>query len=148
MGKRKQTGHPVSCGILFTNTAQLKQSIWADVGRQNFERDLLTLHRTRFVPTSQTLRKEEWPKPRADEILPFPVEKQLADDVAFISAYDYGVQYVTAATVQSNEHGGLTVRLVANEGVSSQVGSALRYVFNVLENCSSKGISKSRLSGS
>lgn len=91
-----------------------------------------------IVPGSFLLRNEEWPESQQDEILPFSVEKQLSDDIAFISAYEYGVRYVTVATVQASEREGLTIRLAANEGVSACVDHALRRIFLLLEGCSSK----------
>jgi hypothetical protein len=125
--------------MLPPNTAQPGRSIWAGVGRDTFERDVHALHRTGFVPPSQSLRKEEWPESQKDEILPFSVEKQISDDIAFISAYEYGVQYVTAATVHASEREGLTIRVAANEGVSACVQHALQRIFLFLEECSSKG---------
>jgi hypothetical protein len=115
--------------MLSPNTAQPGRSIWDHVDRSMFEGELGSLHRTRFVPESQSLQEEDWPEPRKQEMLPFAIEKQLSDDIAFVSAYDYGVRYVTAATVQVAERGVL-IRLAANEGVCARVNIAWQNMFS------------------
>ena len=106
--------------------------------RRQFESEIEALHRTKFIPESQVLEKKDWPKPHQNDCLQFETEKQLADDIAFVSAYEYGVQYVTAATVQVTERDGLIVRLAANEGVCDKVRSAWEKLMSLLEKCSAK----------
>lgn len=115
------------------------RSIWDGVDRKVFEREIDALHRTNFVPKPQVLENKDWPRPRETEFLEFGVEMQLADDIAFVSAYEYGVEYVTAATVDHDGSDGLTIRLAANEGVRKNVQDAWRRLMFLLEKCSAKG---------
>jgi hypothetical protein len=124
--------------MLPPNTAQPGRSIWDSVNRRTFESSVDRLHSTKFVPESQVLDETDWPKAREPEKLPFAVEKQLSDDIAFISAHEYGVRYVTAAVVEISEQEGLLVRLAANEGVCNVVSDARRGLFSVLERCAGK----------
>lgn len=125
--------------MLQPNTSQSKRSIWDGIDREAFECELDALHRTKFVPEPQILEKEEWPRSRKTGFPEFGVELQLADDIAFISAHEYGVEYVTAATVEIGIPGGLTIRLAANEGVCKKVQDAWAQLMPLLERCSAKG---------
>jgi hypothetical protein len=125
--------------MLSPDTAQPGRSVWDHVGRKAFESGLDGLHGTRYVPEPHISSQLDWPTPRRNEILPFAIEKQLSDDVAFISAYDYGVGYVTAATVEADERDGLLVLLAANEGVGAVVTNAWARIFSTLEKCAKKG---------
>ncbi|KAL5379233.1 hypothetical protein PMIN02_010994 [Paraphaeosphaeria minitans] len=128
--------------MLSPNTAQPGRSVWTQIDRETFENDLDSLHNTNFVLGPHTLQEEDWPRPRTSEILPFAIEKQLADDIAFVSAYDYGVRFVTAAAIEASECDGLIVRLAANEGVCATVVDALTRLFSTLERCAKKAISR------
>jgi hypothetical protein len=125
--------------MLSPDTAKPGQSVWDLVGRKAFESDLDGLHQTKYVPEPHILSQVDWPTPRKNEVLPFAIEKQLSDDVAFISAYDYGVRYVTAATVEADERDGLLVLLAANEGVGAVVTDAWARLSSTLEKCAKKG---------
>jgi hypothetical protein len=124
--------------MLPPNTAQPGRSIWDGVDRRTFESSVDRLHSTKFVPVPQVLHETDWPKARELETLPFAIEKQLSDDIAFVSAYEYGVRYVAAAAVEISEQDGLLVRLAANEGVCDVVCDAWRCLFSVLERCAKK----------
>jgi hypothetical protein len=125
--------------MLSPNTAQPGRSVWNRIDRETFENDLDSLHNTNFVLGSQILQQADWPKPRPTEVLPFAIEKQLSDDIAFVAACEYGVRYVTAAAVEASEGEGLLVRLAANEGVCATVVNALTRLFSALEKCAKKG---------
>jgi hypothetical protein len=125
--------------MLSPNTAQPGQSVWDYVGRNTFENGIDRLHGTRFVPEPYVLHDKDWPKPRGTDLLPFAIEMQLSDDIAFVSAYEYGVGYVTAATVEASKQGGLVVRLAANEGVCLLVNDAWKRLLAILERCAKKG---------
>jgi hypothetical protein len=124
--------------MLSPNTAQRGRSVWDRVDRSTFEHALDSLHHTKFIPEPQVLQETDWPEPRGTQLLPFTIEKQLSDDIAFISAYEYGVQYVTVATIEADKQG-LLVRLAANEGVCNVVMEELTRLFSVLEKCAEKG---------
>ena len=124
--------------MLQPNTAQPGQSIWDMLDRRKFESEIDALHRTKLVPEPQELQKKDWPKTRQTDCLPFETEKQLADDIAFVSAYEYGVQYVTAATVQASEQDGLSILLAANEGICDKVRTAWEKLMPLLGKCAAK----------
>jgi hypothetical protein len=124
--------------MLQPNTAHPGRSIWDRLDRRVFESEIDALHRTSFIPESQVLEKKHWPKPRQTDYLPFETEKQLADDISFLSAYEYGVQYVTAAAVEASERDGVLIRLAANEGIRDEVRSAWEKIMFLLEQCSAK----------
>jgi LPS sulfotransferase NodH len=77
--------------MLLSTTAQPGRSVWDWIGRKTFEYDLDRLHHTKFVLESHTLYEQDWLKLQREEALPFAIEKLLSDDVAFVSAYEYGV---------------------------------------------------------
>lgn len=124
--------------MLQPNTAQPGQSIWDNLGRHRFESEVDALHHTRFIPEAQVLEKKDWPEPRRTDCLSFETEKQLADDIAFISAFEYGVRYVTAATVETSERDGLLICLAANEGVCDEACSAWEKLMPPLKRCAAK----------
>lgn len=124
--------------MLCADTARSESSVWHGIGRAAFEKRIDALHSTQYVPNSQVLKKKDWPKPREGEILPFKVEKQLPDDIAFVSAYGNGVKYVTAATVEASEQEGLLIRLAANGGVCARVIEAWKRLIPILEGYAKK----------
>jgi hypothetical protein len=131
---------PFESRMLLPNTAGPGQSIWDDIGRNAFEDHLDAFSRTGSVPESQVLLEEDWPKECNQDLLPFAVEKQLSGDFAFIAACEYGVGYVTAATVEpASGPWCLTLRLAANEGVCDRVKCAIQELFYILERCARKG---------
>lgn len=73
--------------------------------------------------------------------LPLEVERSLADDFAFIAAFQPSVGFVTAATVeQSSDNPSLVVKLAANEGVSAEVRSKFDEMLEMLRKHARKGI--------
>ena len=124
--------------MLQPNTAQPGQSLWDRLDRRTFESEIDALHSTNFVPEPQALQRKDWPKTRQIDCFPFETEKQLADDIAFVSAYEYGVQYVAAATVQASEQDGLSILLAANEGICDKVQSAWEKLMPLLGKCATK----------
>ena len=115
-----------------TQTAPAARSIWAHVSEDEFRADLVRLEeQTNGVPVApQTFALDDWHKVRAEQVgsehvLPIEVEKQLADDFAFLTAVEEGAQSVSAVCVEENVAGhGLTLRIAAvdatlNDGVRS-----------------------------
>lgn len=128
--------------MLSPTTAESGLSIWDWVDRGKFENDVVALSQTNGVPEPHIYDEAEWPQQGTQALLPFALERQVADDLAFIAAYDYGVDYVTAATLEaSNDPPCLTIRLAANEGVKDCVKRAFEQLLNTLQSCASKGIS-------
>ena len=127
--------------MLPPNTARPGRSVWDGVGRGTFEGHVDSFYHTGFVPDSRVLVKEDWPEQCNQTVLPFAIEKQLSDDLAFIAACEYGVGYMTVATVEParGEPCGLTVRLAANKGICNRVKCAIEELFITLERCARKG---------
>lgn len=118
--------------------SQPRRSIWDKVDQKQFEREIDALHCTKFIPQPRVLDKNHWPRAKSTDFLDFEVELHLVDDIAFVSACDYGAEYVTAATVDRSVPDVLTIRLAANEGVCSKVKDAWLRLIPLLEQCSAK----------
>lgn len=126
--------------MLPLDTARPGRSVWDDMDRGTFENHVMALSRAKSVPDSRIHLEANWPEQRNQDLLPFAIERQLADDFAFIAAYEYGVRYVTAAAIEpSSEPSSLTVRLAANEGIDDGVKYAFEKLFRTLERCATKG---------
>ena len=127
--------------MLQPNTSKSGRSIWDNIGRETFESHVDALSRTRFVPNARVLHEEDWPKETNSGGLPFRIERQLCDDFAFIAAFEYGVGYVTAATIElaAQQLGSFTLRLAANEGICGRAKSAIEELLSVLGRCARKG---------
>ncbi|KAL0261366.1 hypothetical protein SLS55_002796 [Diplodia seriata] len=115
-------------------------SVWTSVSRRDFERNIDELERKRVIlePRDYT-DKELSHETDATAALPLPLEHNLADDFAYISAYDVGVDHITAATIEYSDSSGITVRLAANEGVEDCVQAAIKEVFRILKECNRRG---------
>ena len=121
--------------------ASAQRSIWSFVGLQTFYNSLDQLQKLFAVPTEIIHPPREDSKNTVRRTLPFEQEVQLADDFAFLAAYDHGAEYVTTATVELQEDlSGLVVVLAANEGVSDSVLNAFNAILTVLESCARKSM--------
>lgn len=77
-------------------------------------------------------------------ILPFEVEYQLANDLAFLAAAKEGVLGVTAVTVsEGSQKSGMTIRLAANDGIADEIEAAIVNICAELQRRSRKGMSRS-----
>ncbi|OJD30403.1 uncharacterized protein BKCO1_6100052 [Diplodia corticola] len=115
-------------------------SIWTSVMRRDFERNIDDLDDKHVVlePRDYTGRDFSHEKD-AIAALPLDLERKLADDFAYISAYDVGVNDITAATIEcSLDSPGITVRLAANEGVEDCVQNSIKEVLQILKGCGRK----------
>jgi len=75
-----------------------------------------------------------------DHILPYNLEYQLAQDIAFIAAHEEGVHTVSAATVAGRSMAqGLTFTIASNSGVGLSVREAFLGIGSCLERCAQKG---------
>lgn len=128
-------------------TSSPAQSIWRDVDQKEFRLNIVELEKaSNEVPRDpKVYREADWVPPciRVDEthhVLPFGVEQQLADDLAFIAAAEEGVNAVSAVGLEeAAEQSGIVVRLAANEGIRENVRETLKMIFGFLEQCASKG---------
>lgn len=89
----------------------------------------------------------DWPSAlNTDEkyLLPFDVEQQLVDDLAFIASYEEGTHMVTAAAIECGQAGSAcVVRLAANEGIQKPVRRLFEDIFVKLKLCANAGKSSS-----
>lgn len=124
--------------MLPPKTANPGESVWDVVGRVQFDDDVSALMRHNQATgtiKNYSLDELRLHSGQSDLIsLPIDIECQLADDIAFVAAFEEGVRTVTAATVETLPDG-LRVVLAANEGVQSQVIDAFKDVFDLLKAC-------------
>ena len=72
--------------------------------------------------------------------LPFEVEYQLAQDVAFIAAYEEQASAVSAVSItEQAPDAGITFTVASNAGVCNFVQDSFREISRVLEKCARKG---------
>ena len=129
-----------SINMLYPITATPNESIWKTVDRASFESSVAHLSAIRPVPKTREYLADDASIPRKRYPLPFEVERQLADDFAFLAAYESGVDFVSAATVCTTlNEPGLTISLAANEGVANCVEVSFKDILVVLEKCARKG---------
>lgn len=73
-------------------------------------------------------------------MLSFASEQRLADDLAFISAAQEGVESVAAVCIEEKiDPPGLTLRIAANEGVKGKVRDAMTNICDILASCAMNG---------
>lgn len=120
-------------------TASPKNSIWKSVGQRAFWDAVSKLKNLKPVPIECSHPLPEHFKEDSIDRLPFEEELQLADDFAFIAAYEFGVDYVTTAAIEVQPRfSGLVIRLAANEGVADCVVEKLDAIAAVLKRCADK----------
>ena len=129
--------------MLLPDTVTTGESVWDTVGRAEFEKNVAGLMRENDLPgTNQIYTLEDLPSGKCrsgSAILQLDVERELADDFAFIAACEEGANTVTAATIEVTSDF-LRVVLAANEGVQTQVVSAMRSLLRKLETCAGRSV--------
>ncbi len=127
------------------DTARKGASIWDVVGQKTFGDNVNELTKLpNSVPKDpRVYTKVDWfgrGNQEGSHTFPFEVERQLADDVAFIAASEEGARRVSAVIIEEGNGAGLTVRLAANEGVPEAVSTSLKEIFAVLQQCANEGM--------
>jgi hypothetical protein len=126
--------------MLNPDTSTPPNSIWYHINRDEFEENADELESLKYIATPWTQARSEWPEDDEQYLIPYAVERQLADDFAYISACEPKVVTVTAATIEvSDEPSGITVRLAGNKGIREYVRDALDGILRSLEGCARKG---------
>ena len=75
-----------------------------------------------------------------DHVLPYNLEYQLAQDIAFIAAREEGVHTVSAGTVEKKTtEQSLTFTIASNSGVGLSVKEGILGIGKCLERCAQKG---------
>ncbi|KAI4259808.1 MAG: hypothetical protein L6R42_004396 [Xanthoria sp. 1 TBL-2021] len=117
------------------------QTIWTLVPESQFvERVQEVLKKSRQVPEEAQIyfqaRGQAFPEKYQ---LPHAIEYQLAQDLAFIAAYEESVHTVSAATIEETAtQDGLIFNIATNSGVGSSVREILPEIGKLLEQCARK----------
>jgi len=124
--------------MLNPDTAPKNLSIWSRIDRTEFERQAGQLQ-DRVISQGSSRSPEHL---QCDRSYPFSfdLERQVADDFAYIAAHDYGGHFVSAVTIDLNEgQESLSIRLAVNGGVKGKVGQAFNELTQILKMCAKKG---------
>ncbi|KAI9892525.1 MAG: hypothetical protein M1814_001482 [Vezdaea aestivalis] len=127
--------------VLQHTASNTLNTIWKPISEESFMRAV----REVFISSKQTagaFRVYDH-RPQLDHTtsftLPFEIEFQLAQDFAFIAAYEEGAKTVSAVSVTPQATGrGIAVTISANHGVSPFVRTSLEEISSVLERCAKK----------
>ena len=120
-------------------------SVWDVISRADFEQSVSRLYEvTHFPRASENYRLPETfegqNQGRDSFSIPARLERQLADDFAFIAAWETVPGSVTAATIAcSAELDGSCLTLAANGGISQPVQDALQHICKTLQQCALGG---------
>ena len=120
-------------------------SIWDGTNRHDFEAQVNELQKTapsQRLALAATLVgiAPGLGNNKTEYTLPFKVEKQAVDDIAFLAACESVEGGVTAATLRSlGSHDKTTINLAANEGVSDQIIDSITGMLKLLEICAQRG---------
>ena len=128
-------------------TAKSSSSIWKGLSEDAFRQTVIALSRaTNGVPVDS---KRWWSMSRSSQslatpiecrLLSFQTEKRLADDFAFISAAQEGVETVAAVCIEEiREPMGLVICFAANEGIREEIRNALGEICDCLMSCAQAG---------
>lgn len=126
--------------MLDADTSTSTESIWNDIDRDQFEANADELEALKYRAAPKSQARSEWPEDDNRYLIPYAVERQLADDFAYISACEPKVVTVTAATIEVYEDPpGITIRLAGNKGIRENVQYSLDSILRNLELCARKG---------
>ncbi|KAH0829615.1 hypothetical protein FOPE_10806 [Fonsecaea pedrosoi] len=134
-------------------TSNPESSIWKGLPEDAFRRTVIALSKfTDGVPAepkSWWLAAADRDSPSSSttcQSLPYHTERQLADDFAFISAAQEGVESVAAVCIEElREPPGLIFRVAANDGIGEEDRTVLRQICDSLMSCASNGRHKIHL---
>lgn len=122
------------------DTAPKDRSIWKSIDRATLERQTKALCDKQHVAGRRFYGEPSYRKDDRSYPLPFELEKSLADDFAFIAAFQPQVDSISAAAIEQNESAPLfKVKLAANEGISPGVKRTFNDLFEVLRKHARKG---------
>lgn len=120
------------------DTAPANRSIWKNIDHAALDLQTQALFNKQHV----TGRRSYASSPAVDDsyLLPFEVEKSLADDFAFIAACEPQVDFVSAVAIeQLADDQSLVIKLAANEGVATYVKDKFDDIVAVLKSRARKG---------
>lgn len=120
------------------DTATATCSIWKTIDRIKFEQRIKAISEKGHIAERRTYQRHTGDDDSTT--LSAEAEKGLADDLAFIAACEPQVGFVSAVTVEPCESSSsISVRLAANNGVSSVVQRTFDEVFEILRKHARKG---------
>jgi hypothetical protein len=126
--------------MLQPNTAVSSRSIWFAVDQLTFHDQVKFLEAQNVAGKLSTSDAQVLNLHDPRYLLPLASEQRLADDIAFLAAYEPGAGYVSATTVEALEgKPGIRVCLAANRGVTEAAGEHIRRFLSLVEQCARKG---------
>jgi hypothetical protein len=126
--------------MLHPDTAPSYRSIWSGVNQSEFRDRVKVLEAQNIVGNLSTSNSQDLDSHDPRYLLPLASEQRLADDIAFLAAYEPGAGYVSAATFGALEgQPGIRICLAANRGVTEAAEAELRKFLALVEQCARKG---------
>ena len=124
---------------LHPDTAPKDRSIWAGIDRASFERQTEELSK-QYVSIRQVYAETSSLRSEHAYPLSFGLEKSLADDFAFVAAFQPRVKSVSAVAIElDTDQPRFKVKLAANQGVAPCVERTFDDLFEVLRKHARKG---------
>lgn len=124
------------------SASQTPNTIWAPISEDRFLRKVQEV-RAVFAQVPGEACSHDQKSGQAnfeDHVLPYNLEYQLAQDIAFIAAREEGVHTVSAATVErETTEQSLTFTIASNSGVELSVKEGILGIGRCLERCAQKG---------
>lgn len=130
---------PSASALRAVQTAEAPDTIWCQVPEDDFRKHLVELEeRTNAVPVDVlTALPDSADDPNLDAtFLPLKVEKQVADDVAYIAAVTEGAQSVAAVCLEqrvSQNDATLVMRVAGMDVIDENVRAMLKEVCEILQ---------------
>lgn len=121
-------------------TSVAMTSTWAGIDYQGFRKNVTSLHQSAGGrDLSFPEHHSDWvypEKPTESDWLPFRVEKELAEDFAFLASFEDTPACVSAATISRKRHDGKTCsNIAANHGINKSVQSTFQRLLDTLKCC-------------
>jgi hypothetical protein len=121
------------------NTATNSRSIWSNINRKLFETRINALQGRHFIGKA-VFPLQDNGSPQLHYPMDVRSEGQLADDFAFIAAYEPHCAAIYASTVELNElNKSINIRLAGNRGVRPEVRKAFESITNVMRLSARRG---------
>lgn len=124
------------------SASQTPNTIWTPIAEDRFLRSVQEIQtESKQIPGAACTHDQKSGKAHSEDyVLPYNLEYQLAQDVAFIAAHKEGVHTVSAATVEGKStEQGLTFTIASNSGIEPWVRDAIRGIGVCMESCARKG---------
>lgn len=128
--------------LLAVSTASHQDPVWKTVTRNVFRTNVVDLQRASAKCPADPGVHSRAPRLGNDDdlhVIPFEVEQRLADDFAFLAAFNKDVWTITAVALEEvSQPRGLVVRLAANAAIDPLVLETLNQILRLLRQCSKR----------